>query len=234
MDGLTPNYCGLGRVNILEATYACLERLRTDRIEVMQFHSFDETTPIEESLMAVEDLIAQNLIRYLGVSNFSVDQLKKYAPCNNIFRRARIQSVQNQFDILYGEDQASKGVLGYCAANKLSFIAWSPLRGGLLSDRYLNRSKVKPGDRLVDENLLDKELTKPIVKKLTRLANLAREWGITLTQLTVAYMLHIPAMGPVIAGCSMSSQVAENAKAGRIKLEPLQLALIKKALKKSL
>lgn len=230
MDGLTPNYCRLSRVNILEATYACLERLRTDRIELLQFHSFDETTPVEESLMAVEDLIRQDVVRYFGVSNFSREQLEKYAPYADIFRRAQIQSVQNQFDILCGEDPTRKGVLDYCVQKGFSFIAWSPLRGGLLSERYLNKSRVKPGDRLVDENRLDQELTAPIIEKINRLAKLAHDWGLTLSQLTIAYMLHLPGMGPVIAGCSRPEQVAENAKAGRIRFETDQIGQIEKAL----
>lgn len=230
MDGLTPNYCRLSRVNILEAAYVCLDRLQTDRIEIMQFHWFDELTPVEESLMAMEDLISQDLIRYLGVSNFSVKQLEKYAAFSDKLKRTQIQSVQNQFDILYGEDPARKGVLDYCARNKLSFIAWSPLRGGLLTDRYLDRSKVGKGDRLVDENRLDQEMIEPIMKKLSQLAAFAREWSMTLTQLTIAYMLHLAGMGPVIAGCSTPEQLVENANAGKITLEPGQITTVKKIL----
>lgn len=231
MDGRTPNYCRLSRVNILEATYACLDRLQTDHVDIMQFHAFDDMTPIEESLMAIEDLISLDLIRYLGVSNFNLEQLKKYSALSNKFRRSRIQSVQNQFDILYGEDRARKGVLNYCVQNRLSFIPWSPLRGGLLTERYLDKSKVKSGDRLVDEKRLDKELSKPVLKKLTRLSALAHKWGLTLTQLILAYMLHIPGMGPIIASCSNPSQLEENAEAGKILLAPEQIAAIEKIAK---
>ena len=230
MDGLTPNYSRLSRVNIMEATYACLERLHTDRIEIMQFHWFDETTPVEESLMAIEDLISLDLVRYFGVSNHSLEQIAKYSALSVSFKRARIQSVQNQFDILCGEDPARKGVLSYCAENELSFIAWSPLRGGLLTERYLDRSKVGPGDRLVDENLLEKELTEPVLKKLNQLCQAAHEWSLTLTQLVIAYMLQLPGMGPVIAACSNPKQLLENSKAGKILLQPEQTARIKKIL----
>ncbi len=219
MDGRTPNYCRLSRVNILEAAYACLERLQTDRVEILQFHEFDPTTPVEESLMAVEDLIGQDLVRYLGVSNFSVDQLEKYAAYDEIFRRTRVQSVQNQFDILYGEEAEKPGVLAHCALKKLSFIAWSPLRGGLLSERYISKGRPGKGDRLVDENRLSAELTPAVLKKLTALARLAHQADLTLTQLALAYMLQLPGMGPVIAACSTPAQLVENAKAGRVRLE---------------
>ena len=228
MDGRTPNYCRLSRVNILEATYACLERLQTDRVETLQFHEVDGTTPVEESLMAVEDLISQDLVRYLGVSNFGVDQLEKCASYDEIFRRGKVQSVQNQFDILYGEEPEKQGVLAYCALKKLSFIAWSPLRGGLLSERYLTKTKPGKGDRLVDENRLASELTPAVLKKLTALAKVAREANLSLTQLTLAYMLHLPGMGPVIAACSTAEQLVENAKAGRVKLDKKAIESVRK------
>jgi len=228
MDGRTPNYCRLSRVNILEATYACLERLQTDRVEILQFHEFDATTPVEESLMAVEDLIRQDLVRYLGVSNFGVDQLEKCAAYDEIFRRARVQSVQNQFDILYGEEPEKQGALAYCALKKLSFIAWSPLRGGLLSERYIAKGKPKTGDRLVDENRLSSELTPAVLKKLNGLAKVAHEADLSLTQLTLAYMLHLPGMGPVIAACSTPGQLAENAKAGRVRLDKKVIESVRK------
>ena len=228
MDGTTPNYCRLSRVNVMEAVYASLERLRTDRIEILQFHWFDETTPAEETLMAVEDLIAQDLVRYLGLSNASLDQLAPYVAKSEHFPRARIRSVQNQFDILHGEDPARKGVFDYCAEHGLSFIPWSPLREGLLTERYLNKSKAKAGDRLVDEKILDRELTGPVLKKLEALAALAAEWSMTLSQLTLAVMRQLRGIGPLIVGCSNVRQLVENAKAGRINLSQEQIQAVKK------
>jgi aryl-alcohol dehydrogenase-like predicted oxidoreductase len=230
MDGRTPNHCRLSRVNILEATYSCLDRLQTDRIEIMQFHQFDETTPLEESLGAMEDLIAQDLVRYLGVSNFSVSQLEKCLSWSAVLRRARVQSVQNQFDILYGETEKERGVLSYCAKNGLSYIAWSPLRGGVLTERYLDKAKARKGDRLVDENRLEAEMTPAVLKKLRGLAKISREAGLSLTQLVLAYMLQLPGMGPVIAACSTPEQLSENAKAGKIKLADEQVRSIEKIL----
>jgi len=227
MDGLTPNHCRLCRVNVLESVYACLERLRTDRIEILQFHGFDETTPLEESLMAVEDLIAQDLVRYLGVSNINLSQLERCGALKDRHPRAKIRSVQNQYDILYGEDPARKGVLDYCSLNKLSFIAWSPLRGGLLSNRYLDKSKARKGDRLVDEKRLEQELTPTILAKLKNLAALAKSGGLTVTQLVLAYMLQIPGMGPVIAASSSPKQVKENAAAGKISLDNGQVRALR-------
>jgi aryl-alcohol dehydrogenase-like predicted oxidoreductase len=218
MDGRTPNYCRLSRANVLEAVYACLDRLQTDHIDLLQIHWFDETTPIPETLGAVEDLVRQDLVRYFGLSNCSVAQVEAYRAWADIFLRAPVVSVQNRFDILCGEEPARPGVLPHCAAHGMSFIAWSPLRGGLISDRYLDRSALKPGDRLVDEKLVDQELTEDTLKKLGALSGAAKEAELTTAQLAMAYMLRLPGMGPLIASASTPEQLRENAKAGRVHL----------------
>lgn len=78
MDGFTPNHCGLSRANIMEAVYASLERLQSDHIDLLYFHSFDRGTPPEESMLAIEDLVKQDMVRYFSVSNFTVEQLTTY------------------------------------------------------------------------------------------------------------------------------------------------------------
>lgn len=225
-DGLTPNHCRLSRSNILESTYASLERLQTDYVDIMYFHMFEGETPIEESLMAIEDLISQDLIRYFGVSNFKVENLKEYTKYFDIFKRSRIQIVENRYDILHKEWEGYEGVLDYCAENNLSFIPWAPLRQGLLTERYLDKSKVGRGDRLFDENALDKELTSDISEKLNKLADIAHRYDMTLQNQTVAYMLTHNAIGSIIVSSSSVEQLKDNAKAGKITLSKEQISEI--------
>ncbi len=229
-DGATPNHCRLSRSNILESTYASLERLQTDYIDVMFFHVPDDGTSVEESLMAIEDLISQDLIRYFGVSNFTVDNLKEYAKYSDIFRRSRVHVVQNRYDILYKESDDYKGVLDYCNENNISFIPWGPLRQGLLTERYLDKSKVGKGDRLFDENVLDTELTPEIVEKLQKLATVAHKYDMTLQTQSIAYMLTLPAMGSMIVSSSTVEQLQENAKAGKTILSKEHISEIEEIL----
>jgi len=225
-EGSTPNHCRLSRANILESVYASLERLQTDYIDILYFHSFDNTTPVEESLLAVEDLISQDLVRYFGVSNFTVDNLELYNKYSSEFKRAKIQVVQNRYDILYKEAEEADGALDYCVKNKISFVPWGPLRQGLLTERYLDKNKVAKGDRLFDEGVLDKELTQPVVEKLNKLAHIAHQYDMTLQTQTIAYMLTIAAMGSIIVASSTVEQLNENAKAGKIVLNEEQIAAI--------
>lgn len=218
MDGQTPNHCGLSRLNILESVKACLARLQTSYIDLLYFHSWDPLTPIEESLSAVEDLVRQGLVRYFAVSNFTVEQIKAYRAVEQRSGsiRGRIVAVQNQFDILHGESQKQAGVLEQCAETGISFIAWSPLARGLLTQRYLDPEKVQPGDRLYDENTLSDDINRPTRQILRRLAALAESWEMTLSQLSLAYLLSLPGMGPAIPSSSTVAQLESNAQAGRI------------------
>ncbi|MGD8780974.1 MAG: aldo/keto reductase [Ignavibacteria bacterium] len=229
-DGTTPNHCRLSRTNILESTYASLERLQTDYIDLMFFHSFEDETPVEESLMAIEDLISHDLIRYFGVSNYCVNNLKVYSKYFNKFIRARVQAVENRYDILYKENKEDKGVLDYCKENNISFIPWSPLRRGLLTERYINKDKASSGDRLFDERILDRELIPSISEKIRELTEIGRKYNMSLSNQTIAYMLTIPAMGPIIVASSTVEQVQTNAGAGKITLSKEQITEIEKVI----
>lgn len=233
MDGVTPNHSGLSRLNIIEAVYACLERLKTDYIDLLYFHYFDPFTPLEESLMAVEDLIRQDLIRYLAISNANPSDLAILRAMTEYnLKRCRILAVQNNFDILKGELESpgGKGVLEYASNHQISYIAWSPLARGLLTEKYLDLAKIGPGDRLFDEKTLDKDISNTVKEKLVQLVQLAHKWEIQLNQLTLAYMLTIPGMGPVIPSSTSVKQLESNAAAVKISFTGEQILQIEQIL----
>lgn len=228
MDGLTPNHCGLSRGNILDAVYASLDRLRVNHIDLLYFHAFDSLTPIEESLAAIEDLIRQDLVRYFAVSNFTVDQLKAYAEkSEDLSLRSRVLAVQNQFDVFQGESKAHQGVLEHAAQAGISFIGWSPLARGLLTEKYLDPENVGAGDRLFDEGTVKEKTSRENLEKLHQLAALSRQWGLKLHQLVIAYMLSLPGMGPVIPSSSNVQQLESNAAAGKVVLDAGQQKRVK-------
>ncbi len=228
MDGLTPNHCGLSRTNIMESVYASLERLHIDHIDLLYFHAFDPFTPIEESLAAVEDLVLQDVVRYFAVSNFTINQLDAYKTLESkTTLRSKMVAVQNQFDLLHGESEAFQGVCEYAAQKGISFIAWSPMGGGLLTEKYLNLEKVGAGDRLFDEGMMGKTKDFLFMEKIHQLAALAHQWNMKLNQLVIAYMLTLPGMGPVIPASSNVNQLESNAAAAGINLSEEQRNKIK-------
>lgn len=223
MDGLTPNHCGLSRANILESVYASLDRLNVSHIDLLYFHFFDSLVQIEESLSAIEDLIKKDVVRYFAVSNFTLNQIKLYQRvARNLSVRSHIVAVQNQFDILDGERIPNEGVIEYATKEKISFISWSPLAKGLLTERYLDPGKVGSGDRLFDEGEIKKYSTNPGIKSIHSLASLSVEWGMKLNELVISYMLTIPGMGPVIPSSSNINQLTSNAKGGKTILDEEQ------------
>jgi aryl-alcohol dehydrogenase-like predicted oxidoreductase len=231
MDGVSPNHSRLSRLNIIKSVHACLERLQTDYIDLLYFHLFDAATPIEESLAAIEDLVREGVIYYLAVSNFTVKQLQQYRSLEARFsNRVRVLAVQNQFDVINLEDTAKPGVVDYCAQNGISFIAWTPLLKGLLTDKYQDMAAVGPGDRLYDEGTLDAAFRKHDIQRIQKLAQKSKKWNITLNQLVIAYMLSIPGMGPVIPSVSNVSQLESNAMGGRIMLSRQEILEIKEIL----
>lgn len=223
MDGHTPNHSGLSRTNILESVYASLERLKVSYIDLLYFHAFDFKRPIDESLIAIEDLQRQDLVRYFGVSNFTVDNLKRYQKViEELSLKYKIVAVQNQFDILDGEREPFIDVFSYAQQTGISFIAWSPMARGLLSERYLSNDKIGAGDRLFDEGILEAILDAGRREKLIKLTKMAHKIGVKLNHLALAYLLHLRGMGPVIPSCSNVSQLEENAFVNRIKLDDEQ------------
>jgi 1-deoxyxylulose-5-phosphate synthase len=195
---------------------------------MLYFHLYDKETPIEESLAAIEDLVQRDLVRYFGVSNFTVDHLEQYqAMEKRLSPRCRAVAVQNRLDILRGEQADKKGVLRFCADHGVSFVPYSPLAGGLLSDRYVDLSKVGRGDRLFDEGSLSKVAEQALLARQQALAALAHEWGIELSQLALAYMLTLPGMGSLIPAASTVQQLESNAQAGKITLSEEQKMLVR-------
>jgi aryl-alcohol dehydrogenase-like predicted oxidoreductase len=218
MDGVSPNHCGLSRANILDSVYASLDRLGLERIDLLQFHRPDPQVPVEESLEAVADLRRRDLVRYLGLSNATVEDLMVYRELANHYGLPLICSVQNNFNPLDGEREGRRGVLAFCARNRLSFIPYSPLSRGLLTDRYLPGRSVGQGDRLVDEGALERTRGEEVQDKLRKLEQVARREGLTVAQLSLAYLLRLPGMGPLIPSASTAEQLEENARAATAEL----------------
>ncbi|MBE7466199.1 MAG: aldo/keto reductase [Planctomycetes bacterium] len=231
MDGSSPNHSRLSRTNILESVYASLARMQVEYLDVLYFHRFDTEAPADESLSAIDDLVRRDLVRYFAVSNFSADQLSLYRALERDFGpRVRVTAVQNRFDILTGEDAAHSGVLDYCARHEISYVAYSPLAKGLLTERYLEPSKAGPGDRLYDEGELTRRADSKTLEILQSLSACAREWNLKLGQLALAYMLTLPGMGPLIPSSSSIEQLEANAAAGKVALSAEQCSRVREIL----
>jgi myo-inositol catabolism protein IolS len=145
--------------------------------------------------------------------------------------RCRIVAVQNKYDMLAGEYAPFEGVIDYCAANRLSFVPYSQLQGGLLTDRYVSERQPDDNDRLVFEKKLDVLLTAPVKKKLLALSDCARNFGIELSQLALAYPIARYNLGPIIPFCRTVGQLEQNAAVNRITLTAEQIGVVQTILR---
>jgi len=212
------NNRGLSRKHIFESCEASLRRLGTDYIDLYQVHGWDRTTPIEETLRALDDLVRAGKVRYLGASNWTARHLAKSLQISEY----PFVSLQAYYS-LAGRDLEHE-LVPLCAEEGLGILPWSPLAGGLLSGKY------RKGDAGRRSNF-DFPPVEPATgdAALDALESLAKEKGATMAQLANAWLLYQPAVSSVIIGASREDQLRDNLKAAEIKLSPEELERLSKA-----
>jgi len=204
---------GLSRKHIFEACRRSLKRLQLDYLDLFFCHRPDPTTPIEETVRAMDDLIHQGLVLYWGTSEWSAaDIMRAYA----IAREQHLtppQMEQPQYNMLHRE-RVEKEYLPLYREIGLGTTIWSPLNSGLLTGKYnkgmpTGTRASLPGYEWVKEYVL----TKPNIEKVKQLEPLAKELNCTLAELALAWCLKNPNVSTVITGASRPGQVVENMKA---------------------
>ncbi|OUC07815.1 aldo/keto reductase, partial [Litorilinea aerophila] len=176
-----------------------------------QIHRWDATTPIEETLRALDDLVRSGKVRYVGASNFAAWQLAQSNVLAELRGWSAFVSVQNHYHMLErGQEQE---VLPYCAANGVGFLPYFPLAGGFLTGKYRRGEPPPAGSRGESSAYVQKYMTDANYDKIERLAVWAEERGRTMTELAHAWLLAHPPVSSVISGATRPEQVESNAKA---------------------
>jgi len=207
--GLGVNDAGQSRYHIMRAVENSLRRLRTDYIDLYQVHRFDEETPLEETLLALDDLVRQGKVRYIGCSNYSAWQIAKAHGISALLRLHRFESVQPQYSIIARE--AEQELLPFCKSEQVGCIVYSPLGRGLLTGKYRAGEAPPAGTRGAAgeqrlRHLMSNERNFRIVEQLKPLAE-RRGW--TLGQFALAWVLSNPVVSSAILGASKPEHVAD-------------------------
>ena len=213
-----PNDVGLSRKHIFESLHASLKRLQTDYVELYQAHRFDYETPLEETMTAFADLVRQGKVLYIGVSEWSAEQI----------RAGRALADQLGFQLISNQPQYSmlwrvieEKVVPTSEELGLSQIVWSPMAQGVLSGKYLPGQPAPEGSRAADPNLagiIEKFMSDEVLTKVQELKPLADEVGLDMAQFAIAWVLQNPNIAAAIVGASRPEQIASNAKAAGIKI----------------
>ncbi|WP_047151065.1 aldo/keto reductase family protein [Aneurinibacillus tyrosinisolvens] len=217
--GEGPNDRGLSRKHIFEQVHASLKRLNVEYVDLWQCHRFDETTPLEETLRAIDDLITQGKILYAGVSEWTAVQINDALHIADVKNLDRIISNQPQYSML--ERYIEKDVLPLCEREGVGQVVWSPLAQGVLTGKYKKGEKYPEGSRAtVDDTskIIQRLLTDENLDKVEKLKEVAERKECTLAALALAWVLRQPNVSSAIIGASRPEQVEENVKAVDIEL----------------
>ena len=220
--GSGPNAEGLSRKHLFTACEASLRRMGTDYIDLYQLHWPDPETPLEETLGALDDLVHQGKVRYLGCSNFSAEMIAEATGISERRGLERFVSLQPNYSMLVRG--VEKAELARCAKDGLGLIVYSPLAQGLLTDKYLG-GEIPEGTRGAGNERFAQRLQEQL-PTLRRLNEVAQGRGISLSQLALAWILRQPAVASCIVGASRPQQLDENAAVSGVALGAEELERI--------
>ncbi len=230
--GPNPNNRGLSRKHIVESLHASLERLQTDHVDLLQAHRYDYEAPLEETLRAFDDLVRQGKVHYVGVSEWTAEQIADALRLADEMGFDRIVSNQPQYSLIWRVIEAE--VVPLCEKEGVGQIVWSPLAQGVLTGKYQPGAGASPpaGTRATGPEggemgwLLRDEVLEPVQKY----AALCREAGYTPASVALAWVLLNQNVSAAIVGASRPEQIKENVKALDVVLEPDFVEAIEKAL----
>jgi aryl-alcohol dehydrogenase-like predicted oxidoreductase len=214
---------GSSRHWLLSAVEGSLRRLRTDWIDLYQMHVPDPTTPIEETLRALDDLVRAGKVRYVGTSNYAAWQIVDAQWTAQTERLARPISVQHHYNLIRREIEAD--VLPAARAHGLGLIPFFPLASGFLTGKYRAGERPTTG-RLIGSPSAAQILTDANFERLAQFEAFATERGRAVVDLAFAWLLSQPDVGPVIASASSPEQVRTNAVAAEWRLTQEELAAV--------
>jgi aryl-alcohol dehydrogenase-like predicted oxidoreductase len=215
------NHGGATRVNLMREVEASLSRLRTDYIDLYQVHGWDSTTPLEETLRTLDDLVRSGKVRYIGLSNYYAWQGATALALQEREQLEKYVTAQLYYSLV-GRDLEAEW-LPFAEHSRLGILVWSPLAGGFLSGKYDRANPAPPGSRFADNGNFvpfDKERAYAIVDVLREVAG---EHQATPAQVALAWLLTRPAISSVIIAARTNDRLSENIDAVELELTAADL-----------
>ncbi len=231
-----PNDWGASRYHLMDALEASLRRLRTDHVDLYQIHLYDPSTPPEETMRALEDMVRSGKVRYVGASQYLAWQICR---CNDLAERygwSQFVTAQAHYNLL--ERGVERELLPYCRAMNVGLFPYFALANGLLAGRYVQGAPPPPDSRAAaferTRRYLDAYATPGNYAMMARLTAFAEQRGHTLANLAIAWLLAESAVATVITGASRPEQIAANARAASWQLDAAELTQVRAILGEAL
>ena len=222
---------GLSRKHITESLHSSLRRLQMDYVDLYQAHRMDVETPLEETLRAFDDLVRQGKVLYVGVSEWSAEQLREAARIADEMGFDRLVSNQPQYSALYRVIE--ERVVPASRELGIGQIVWSPMAQGVLSGKYKPGQPVPEGSRATSEagkGFIQRLMSEEVLVAVQQLQPIAADLGLTMGQLALAWVLQNDNVSSAIMGATRPEQVYENVKASGVKLTQDVMSAIDAAL----
>ncbi len=216
-----PNTWGASRYHLMQAVDQSLRRLQTDHIDVYFAHRWDDTTPIEETLRALDDLIRMGKVRYVGASAYASWQLAHANLLAELKGWTPFVAIQSEYNLL--RRNAEREVLPYCRARGVGFVPYFPLAGGFLTGKYEPGKPPPPGSRGEDAKYVRNLMTDVNYAKVEKLSAWCRERGRGMNELAQAWLSAQPQVSSVITGAKKLDHLLSNLKAADWKLTAQEL-----------
>jgi aryl-alcohol dehydrogenase-like predicted oxidoreductase len=225
------NDVGLSRKHIMESINGSLTRLQTDYVDIYQAHRFDYETPLDETIRAFADLVRMGKVLYIGVSEWTAQQIQDG---HDLAEDLGVHLISNQpqYSMLWRVIESD--VVPVCVSLGMSQVVFSPIAQGVLTGKYRPGEPHPTGSRATDErggaNMIKRWLRDDVLERVGQLEPLAKDAGLSMAQLAVAWVLQNENVASAIIGASRPEQVQDNAAASGIKLDDELLSEIDKIL----
>lgn len=224
-----PNDRGLSRKHITEQVHASLKRLKHDYVDIFYCHRHDPETPLEETLRAIDDLIRQGKVLYAGVSEWQASQIAEALGVADRYLLDRIVVNQPQYNMF--QRYIEKEIIPLCERSGIGQVVFSPLAQGLLTGKYTSASDIPQDSRAARLEWMRKGITEEKINQVKQLEGIAKELGISVGNLALAWILRNGNVASALVGASRPEQVTENAKASGVELSEDVLNRIEEILK---
>jgi aryl-alcohol dehydrogenase-like predicted oxidoreductase len=219
-----PNDGGTSRQHILAGVEASLTRLGIETIDLYQIHSWDEQTPIEETMRTLEDLLRAGKVRYIGASNFTAWQLSHANAVAELHNWTSFVSIQPHYHMLKREIEAE--LVPASQYFNIGILPYFPLAGGFLTGKYRRGQAAPKGSRGEESPYVQKLMTDDNYTVIEKLETFAKQYNHALNELAIAWLLAQPQVSSVISGATKVEQVQANVKGGDWELTPVELRSI--------
>ncbi|UED74452.1 aldo/keto reductase [Brevibacillus sp. DP1.3A] len=222
VKGEGPNQRGSSRYHLMLELENSLKRLRTDYVDLYQIHTFDPETPLEETLRALDDMVRSGKVRYIGASNYAAWELMKAIGISQ--REGLNRYISTQVSYSLADRTPERELVPLCLDQGVGIIPYFPLAGGILTGKYTSAEQAPTGSRADKEPRFVRLLSEDKLEFGRKISQVAAELGVSSSVLSLAWLMHKPAVSSVIVGATSVEQLTDNLQSAALTLDEATLA----------